>query len=147
MAPMDAVEMWIAEETFRQDQRWRDHNLYIFYDTKIGWISDGLRLAPLPPAAARQLRGELFRLLFRLALSDRIEGRTVSYQGSGVLYIADASESVRIYLDEETALPRRLVYMGVTGEGNAVPGEETLSDWRESGGIKMPWKVTVKRRA
>jgi zinc protease len=144
MVPIKAKEVWLAEETFRQEQTLPDRRLLLFYNGSIGWFSDGVRIGALPSGLVRQIRGELFRLPFRLALSDRIKGRTVSYQGSGVLFVSEGEESVRIYLDEQTALPRRLVYLNITADGSAIPAEQSLGDWRESDGIRAPWNIVVR---
>jgi hypothetical protein len=83
-------------------------------------------------------------MLWRLALSDTVKDRTVSYQGSGVLFVSEGDHSVRIYLDEQTALPRRLVYLNISPNGSAIPAEQSLQDWRESDGIRMPWNIVVR---
>jgi hypothetical protein len=145
MMPIETLDRWVAEDTIRQDQQWPDRNLAAFYNTKIGWVSNGQTIVPLPQPVLRQLRGEAFRLLFRIALSDRIEGRVAAYQGSGILFISDDQENtLRLHFDEETGLPRLLVYLDVGSDGAPLPVEQSLSDWRETDGIKMPWKITVK---
>jgi hypothetical protein len=143
--PVRTVERWIGPETYRQDQTFNAATLSVFYNGKIGWSSDGRGLAPLNAALASRVRGELFRLPFRLMLSDRAEGRTVAYQGSGVLYIqGEHDQSVRIFLNEETALPRRLVYLVAAPGGSRAPAEETLEDWRAVEGVTMPFRTTLK---
>jgi len=140
------TDRWLAPETFRQDQVISGQEVSVFYDGKIAWLAQPARSMALPPSMLEQIRGEQFRLLFRLALSDQTEGRTVSYIGSGILHIAGSGGSwVRLAVDENTHLPKRFTYRLTEGQRVPITMEESLEDWREVDGVKMPGRIVTRQ--
>jgi len=90
------------------------------------------------------VQGDLFRLYFRLLLSDRIEGRTVNALDDNTIEIADAAgQTARLEFDAETRLPQRVLYETARASGPPISTEETWSDFQEIAGVKVPRKIMV----
>lgn len=138
------TDSYVAPAVLRQDLELPFGKQSVYSNGSTGWIAGPQGLQALPPPVLKQIQGEIFRKLFRLALSDRDEGRTVSYAGDGMLEIADKSgESARLQVDEKTGLPLKVMYLGAAMGGPPQEVEEVFSDWRDVGGIKMPFKWTI----
>src|SRR5689334_8152668 len=83
----------------------------IYSDGNSGWLAGMQGVRSLPPAVVGQVRGEVFRQIVGLTLSDRDSKRTVSYSGDGVLDISSSSgERAELQVDEKTGLPTKLSY-------------------------------------
>jgi zinc protease len=142
------LDRWVEPNTFRQDQQAPGREVSVFYNGKVGWVAIRGRSLPLAPALLEQIRGEAFRLLFRLALSDKLADHTVSYIGSGILHIAGPEDNwVRVYLDEESGLPTRIAYRWVRSGPAPVPVEETYSDWKVVDGLRVPGRVITRQNS
>jgi hypothetical protein len=95
---------------------------------------------PLPAPIVKQVRGEVFRQILLLSLSDRDPSRTVNYVGPGALDIASKDgESARLEVDEKTGMPQKVIYTDANGQIIT----QAFSEWREVGGIRLPYKWTV----
>jgi zinc protease len=133
---------WLAPGLLRQDQTLPFGVIVAFSDGKSGWLAlpppQGLQ--PMPPQVLKQAQGEIFRQWLTLMLSDRDPSRTVSATGPNAVQISAAGESVRVEFDDATGLPLRQIYK----EG-PFDVKETFSDWREVGGIKLPYKATIEQ--
>ena len=81
---------WIAPTFFRQDSLLPSGNIAAYSDGRIGWIATPQGQGMLAGAQLKQVKGDLFRLYFRLMLSDRIEGRTVNAADSGMVTLREA---------------------------------------------------------
>ena len=144
--PVKLWDRWMMGDIYRQDQEFGFVKRAIFYNGKIGWIGAPGVVAALAPALLGQVRGELFRLPLRLALSDQNQARQISDLGGNVLQITEGDKhGIRIYLDAATGLPQRLLYRVDFGNGVSVSVEEHLSDWKEFDGVKWPTKISTKR--
>ncbi|MFN7920064.1 MAG: pitrilysin family protein [Bryobacteraceae bacterium] len=146
--PIDSKrqDRWIEGDVFRQDVETTTSISTVFYNGTIGWISDRRGLAPLSIPLQKQVQGELFRLMFRLATSDRDAKRSVSHLGSNIVSIAGPDgQAVRIFFDEETGLPQRLTYWTVDAASTTISIEENLLDWKDFDGLKLPGRVIVKQ--
>ena len=109
MASVRLWDRWMQGDVYRQDQEFGPILRVVFYDGKIAWMGVRGSVAPLPPSMVPVVRSEMFRLLFRLALSDKSPKRQVADLGGGVLQITEGDAlGVRIYLDAVTALPQRM---------------------------------------
>jgi zinc protease len=111
----------------------------IYSDGSSGWLASMQGVQNLPPPVLKQVRGEMFRQIVGLLLSDRDPDRTVNYAGDGVLEISSKNgESVRLQVDETTGVPLKLTYeeAGAAGPSSI---ELTYSDWREAGGLRLPF--------
>jgi zinc protease len=138
------TDSFIAPSTVRQDNELPFMKQSVYSDGTSGWLSGMQGVQNLPPAVLKQIHGEAFRQITSLALSDRDPNRTVNQPSDGVLEIsAKDGESVRITVDEKTGLPAKLAYQQTAAEGGSAV-EETFSDWREVGGIQLPfqWSIT-----
>jgi hypothetical protein len=110
----------------------------------VGWIAVPQGSGPLAGAQLQQLQGDVFRLYFRLLLSDRLEGRTVNALNDNTVEIADAAgQTARLEFDAETYLPQRLIYEIPRAGGPSVSAEEDWSDFQEVAGVKAPHRITI----
>ena len=115
-----------------------------YSDGQSGWIATPQGVRASGGAQLKQVQGDLFRLYFRLLLSDRIAGRTVNAIDDNTVEISDPDgQFARAAFDPETGLLKSVRYETVTVTGPPVPVEDNFSDFREVGGIKVPYKVTI----
>jgi zinc protease len=140
------TNMWAAPDHFRQESQLPIGKIVVYSDGKSGWMSSPQGVRPLPGPQIKQVRDELFRNYFRLLLSDRIAGRTVSSPANGVLEISDQEgSSVKLIIDEKTGLPVKEVYEAPAMTGQPASMEEIFEGFTEAGGIKAPNRITVNQ--
>ena len=138
------TDRWIAPNYFRQDTALPTGKLSAYTDGRIGWIATPQGSGPLSGARLKQVQGDLFRLYFRLLLSDRIAGRTVNALDDNTVEISDTGGAIaRLELNAETGLPQRLLYEVARASGPPVPAEEVWADFQEIAGVKVPRKITI----
>ncbi|HYL75348.1 MAG TPA: insulinase family protein [Bryobacteraceae bacterium] len=133
---------YLAPSSLRQDIELPFGKQSVYSDGTTGWIASIQGMMGVSPAVLRQVRGEVFRQMVRLAVSDRQEGVTVSLAGPGAVEISSKDgESARLEVDEKTGLPLKITYPQEGGQGTVV---QEYSDWRDVGGMKMPfhWEIT-----
>ena len=112
----------------------------MYSDGVAGWLAGFQGMQSLPPPVLKQVRGEVFRQIAMLALSDRDPNRTVNYAGDGALDISSKDgESVRLEVDEKTGMPARTSYQEA-GQGSVT---QIFGDWREVDGIRLPFEWTT----
>lgn len=147
MTPVKLRDRWVSGDIFRQDQEFSFSSRAVFYNGKIGWVGLPGMVGALSESLLHQVRGELFRLPFRVALSDVNPARQVAHLGGNTVQITEGeSYGMRAYLDPNTGLPQRVVYRVMLGGGVSAAVEETYGEWKDFGaGIKWPSKVSVKR--
>jgi len=134
---------FIAPSTVRQDNELPFLKQSVYSDGASGWLSGMQGVQSLTAPVLKQIRGETFRQMTGLAMSDQDPDRTVSYVGEGVLEISSKDgESVRMSVDEKTRLPAKLAYQQSAAEG-ASAVEQVFSDWRDVNGIRLPFQWTV----
>ncbi len=134
---------FIAPSTVRQDNELPFMKQSVYSDGASGWISGMQGIANLSPPVLKQIQGEAFRQIASLALSDRDANRTVNQTSDGVLDISSKDgESVHLTLDEKTGLPAKLAYQQSPAEGGTAV-EESFSDWRDVGGLHLPYQWEV----
>jgi len=132
---------WIAPSTIRQDNELPVFKQSEYYDGKSGWLASVQGMRGLSPPLIKQIRGEAFRQLPGLMMSDRDADRTVNYAGDGLLDISSKDdESVRLIVDEKTGVPLKLAFQ--QGEGGTAV-ENVFSDWRDVDGIRLPFHWDV----
>jgi zinc protease len=135
---------WAAPGLFRQDQVLPIGTIVAYSDGKTGWLAMPQGVMPMTPQVLKQAQGEIFREAVSLLLSDRDASRTVTAAGPKSVEISAADgQSVRVEFDDGTGLPSRMAYKEAAMGGAEVT--ETLSDWREVDGIKMPFKVLMEQ--
>jgi zinc protease len=138
------TDRWIAPANLRQDLTLPSGKISVFCDGRVGWITAPQGSGPLAGAQLKQVQGDVFRLYFRLLLSDRIEGRTVNALDDNTIEIADAAgQTARLEFDPETFLPQRLLYEIARAGGPSIPAEEDWADFREVAGVKVPHRITI----
>jgi zinc protease len=138
------TDRWIAPTYFRQDTELPAGKIAAFCDGRTGWISTPQGWGPLAGPQLKQVQSDLFRLYFRLLLSDRIEGRTVNALDDNTIEIADATgQTARLEFDADTRLPQRVLYEIARAGGPPIPAEEAWSDFEETGGVKVPHRIAV----
>jgi zinc protease len=101
-------------------------------DGNSGWLHLQGQTRELTADILAQVRGELFRQLPGLMLA---AGRAVNAVGENAVEISQGNQVVRVEFDGATGLPARLTYQ----EGG-MEIVETLSDWRDVAGVKLPFR-------
>ena len=116
----------------------------VYTDGKTGWVAQGTQSINLAGPQAKQTNGDLFRSYIGLLLSSQVEGRTVSAIDTDTLEISDKSGNLaRLTLDASTHLPARLSYDAVSVTGTAPNVQESYADFRDIGGLKIPYKISM----
>jgi predicted Zn-dependent peptidase len=137
-------ERWMAPTYFRQDSQTPAGKISAYTDGKTGWISTPQGTAPLEGAQLEQVQGDLFRLYFRLLLSDRIEGRSVAAVDNSTVEIAGPDgETVRVAFDQATGLPGKVTYKVPRASGPPLEVEDAYTEFHEVNGIKLPLKLAI----
>ncbi|MDQ1474378.1 MAG: zinc protease [Bryobacterales bacterium] len=138
------TEQWLAPGYFRQENVLPFGKVITYSDGKTGWSATPQGVAPAPEAQLRQIGFETFRMWFSLMQSDQNPERTVSGTGDGKVEISDKSgHAVTLTFDPGTGLPATQTYTPPANQNGAV--EEVYSNWEETGGVKLPRKVTLNQ--
>ena len=140
------TDSWVAPTTFRQDSTLPAGRVTAYTDGKIGWISTPQGWGALAGAQRSQVFGDLFRVYYRLLLSDRLEGRTVNAIDDTSVQITDTTGQVTsVEFDPQTHLPKRVAYDTQQAAGAPIYSEDVYEDFRDVGGIKVPFKITINQ--
>jgi predicted Zn-dependent peptidase len=143
------TDRWVAPGHFRQDSELPAGKVsaYLDNETQDGWIATPQGSGPLAGAQLKQVQGDLFRLYFRLLLSDRFPGRTLNGIDDHTIEIRDAAsgEVARLEIDPATGLPRKVHYESVVVAGAPVPVEDEYADFQEVSGIKIPMRISISQ--
>ncbi len=92
------------------------------------------------------MMGDLFRVYYLLLLSERTEGRTVNAVDDSSVQITDTTgQSAMMEFDLQTHLPKRVSYDVQQAGGEAIYAEDVYDDFRDVGGIKVPFKITTNQ--
>ena len=131
---------FLAPSSLRQDIELPFGKQSVYSDGSAGWMAGMQGMQALPPAVVKQVRGELFRQIALLAMSDRDATRTVNYTGEGTLEISSKDgENVRLEVDEKTGMPAKTSYR----EGGQGTVSQIFADWRDVNGIRLPFEWTT----
>ena len=140
------TDRWIDPTIFRQDGTFPAGRITAYTDGRIGWIATPQGWGALAGTQRNQVFGDLFRVYFRLLLSDRIEGRTVNGIDANHVQISDATGQVAtVEFDPDTGLPRRVAYDTAQAASAPIYSEDVYEDFRDVGGIKLPFKITINQ--
>jgi len=140
------IERWIAPNLLRQESVVQAGKISVYFDGRAGWIATPQGFGGLGGGQLRQVQGDLFRLYFRLLLSDQIRERTVNALDGAAVEISDpAGQIATVEFDEETSLPRFVRYDLAQATGAPVRVKEEYGDFREIGGVKVPHKIAITR--
>jgi outer membrane lipoprotein-sorting protein len=130
---------YLLPGTMRQEIELPFGKQSVYSDGKSGWLAGPQGVRDLPPPVLAQVRGEMFRQILGLAVSDHDSARTVNYVGDSVIEISSKTgERARLQVDEKTGMPLKLSYQ----EGPQSV-EEVFSDWRDAAGLHLPFQWTV----
>jgi zinc protease len=131
---------FLAPSSLRQDIELPFGKQSVYSDGNGGWMGGFQGMQALPPQVVKQVRGEMFRQIALLAMSDRDPNRTVNYAGAGTLEISSKEgESVRLEVDEKTGMPAKTSYQ----EGAQGTVSQVFADWRDVNGIRLPFELTT----
>ena len=145
LGPMKAKQrnQFLVSGAFRQEQQLPIGKFTVYSDGKTGWMFSMQGMRPLPGPVLEQVRMEMFRNLWLLALSDRDPARTIQAVSDDTLEISDRSgHSVKVELDPKSGLPVEEMYKGA-GMGAPADAEEKYSDWHDVSGIQVPFKISI----
>jgi len=130
---------WIRPSHLRQEQILPFGKMVVYSDGTTGWMQGPQGTQPMPAVVINQVKTELFRFPFLLWLSDRDTSRTVSASGENVVDISGPGVStVRLTIDAQTGLPKEATY-----RLGAMENRDVYEDWKETDGLKLPYKVTT----
>jgi zinc protease len=144
-AQSSMTERWLAPGYLRQDNVRADGKISVYCDGKTGWAASTTThsSAALLGVQLKQVQSDLFRILFPLLLSDRTPGRKVNALDDRTVEISDgAGQIVRVVFDPGAGLLESVLYDMPTANG-LVSVIDTYSDYRDVGGLKLPFKDTT----
>ena len=137
------TDRWIGPGYFRQDSMVPSGNIAAFTDGKTGWISTPQGAGPLAGAQLQQVQSDLFRLYFRLLLSDQIPGRTVSAVDDRTVRVTGDGQEATVTFDPNSGLPQKVEYESVHVAGPPLTVTDEFSDFRTVDGIRMPFQTKI----
>ena len=137
---MKQTNRFLARNIFRQEQELPFGKIVAFTDGTTGWMATPQGVMNMPPEILRQAQGELFRHILALSVAHQDVSKKVNAVGENAVEISGMGQTVKVDFDPATGLMAKLSYK----EG---PGEvtEIYSDWRETGGIRMPFKGAAEQ--
>jgi zinc protease len=116
-----------------------------YSDGKTGWLQSPQGVMPMPAEVLKQAQGEMFRDLLHTMIADRDSSVQVNATGKNAVEISSQDgKSVKIEFDESTGLPTREIYQEA-GQNGPAEVVESYADWREAGGLKVPYKIQVQQ--
>ena len=136
---------YLAPTHYRQDQVLPFGNVIAYINGNAGWLSTPQGTQDMPAEIVKQAQGEAFRNLMTLILSDRMPGRTVNAINPTTAEIAGSGETVRLEFDPATGLPSKMMYRSTGATGAPAESTETMSDFRDASGFKVPFKVLIEQ--
>jgi hypothetical protein len=137
------LNRYILSGQMRTDQDTPIGKVIVYTDGATGWLVSPQGSGPLPPVVQRQILGEAFRNLPHIILADRDASMKVNATGPAAVEISGPGGlSAKLEFDSATGLPAKLTYRETSG-GQPASIEQSYSDWRDAGGIKVPFKTTI----
>ena len=135
---------WIDPSFLRQESVMPIGKVTAYADGKSGWIVTPPGPGPLTGPDLTQVAGDIFRVYFRLLISDRLPGRTVNAVGGDTVEIGDgAGHMAQLTIDPATGLVSKMRYQAVNLAGPPMTVEQSFTDFRDAGGVKVPYKIAV----
>ena len=130
---------YLAPSSLRQDLELPFAKQSVYSNGTTGWLAAPQGVMAMNAALLKQVRGEMFRILPTLILSDRDKDRTVNYVGENTVEISSKDgEDARLVIDPATGRPAKLIYQGSQGLVDQI-----YSDWRSVDGIELPFEWTI----
>ena len=135
---------YAAPGYFRQDLELPFGKISTFSDGKTGWQATPQGVVPMPPAVLKQVQAAVFRNILRLVVADRDASLQVNAVADDTVEIVSSDgHTVKLQFDP-AGLPLKEIYQEA-GPGGVAAIEQTYSDWRDAGGFKVPFKVTIQQ--
>jgi len=135
---------YAAPGYFRQDLELPFGKISTFSDGKTGWQATPQGVVPMPPAVLKQVQAAIFRNILRLVVADRDASLKVNAVAEDTVEIVSSDgHTVKLQFDP-AGLPLKEIYQEA-GPGGVAAIEQTYSDWRDAGGFKVPFKVTIQQ--
>jgi hypothetical protein len=134
---------YLAPSHYRQDQTLPFGNVIAYINGNAGWLSTPQGTQDMPAEIVKQAQDEAYRTLLTLVVSDRLPGRIVNAIGPATVEISAAGQSARLEFDPATGLPSRLTFRAPGPTGVPADVTETMSDFRDVAGFKLPFKVVT----
>jgi hypothetical protein len=134
---------WIAPTYYREDTQVQGRLISAFCDGKFGWIGNAQNSGGMSPPQLDQFLGAIGRIYFRALLADRQPGWTVNAVDDSTIEITDSGRHYQLGFDPDSGLPQRLAYDSTAVKGPPQPVEEEFSDFREVGGIRIPFHTVL----
>lgn len=128
---------FIAPSLFRQELTLPIGKIVSYTDGKSGWMVTPQGSVPMSGATLAQAQDAIFRDMVRMMSDATLQVNAVS---ADTVEVSGGGHSVRVQFDPSSGLPAKQIYQ----EGGS-SGEDIFADWRETGGIKVPFKVTVQQ--
>jgi zinc protease len=136
---------FIAPAYIREEQEYPFGKVIAFTDGKSGWMQTPQGNMAMPAPLLKQAQGEIFRDLLHAILADRDPTIQVNAVSADTVEISSADgHSVKLRFDSSTGLPASEFYHEA-GPGGVAQMEDVFSDWRDTGGLKMPFKVATQQ--
>lgn len=134
----------ILPDTFREEQQRGPVTITLFVDGNSGWVNTPQGTRELPAEAQKEIRGQVSRQLTSL-LPQLANEKEAVLAGDGKVQIKTANgDPVTFSINPSSGLIESMSYMEEPEpmkEGGLVV--ENFSDWRDVGGIKLPFKSEV----
>jgi zinc protease len=142
-AQVAVTERWLAPGNLRQDSVLLTGKYSVYYDGKAGWLATVQGSSVLAGTGLKQVQSDLFRILFPLMLSDRAPSRKVNALDDNTVEISEGpAQIVKLVFDPGTGLLKNMLYDAPT-ENGPIPVIDTYTDYRDVGGMKLPFKVAI----
>ena len=142
----------IFPSLMRQENTLPFGQIAVYSDGKGGWMKMPQGQMGLPGPQLEQVKGELFREMETLLLSDRDADRTVNFvkkdkvgdREADVIEVSSKDgQQVELYVDAGSGQLLKKHYHGQAMAGTPLDIEEVYEDFREVDGIRVPFKTTV----
>ena len=138
---------WIAPDLFRKEQTLPIGKVTAIFDGKYGWLITPQGTMAMPGQVLTQVRFEMFRSYFALLLSDRDAGRTITLVDAAAIEIKGGGLTARVTMDPATGLLQKITYSSALFGGPPADIVEVYSDYRDVGGIKVPFATSTYQGA
>ena len=134
---------FIAPSYIREEQDYPFGKVSVYTDGKSGWMQTPQGNMGMPPQLLKQAQNEMFRDLLHVVLADRDTSIQVNAISADTVEVSSADgHSVKLKFDPATGLPASEQYQEA-GPAGLAQMEDVFSDWRDAGGLKMPFKVAT----
>jgi zinc protease len=134
---------WVAPTYLRQDSVMPMGRISAYSDGKSGWLVVPQGTRSLVGPQLKQVQGDIFRIYFRMLLSDGSAGRTVNALDENTVQIQEDDQMEKVAFDPQTGLPQKVTYESVVVSGPPQPVEEDYSDFHDVDGVKVPFRVDI----